>query len=135
MNVTDWKLEVVPIPVSDVDRAKRFYSQQVGFVVDLDRLISETMRVVQLTPSGSACSIHLRAGTQMVPGSVRGLEIAVSDIEAARAELKERGVKVSPVQHMEGGVWVDGPGENWNSFVYFSDPDGNTWMLQERPKP
>ncbi len=132
MSATDWKLEVVPIPVSDVDRAKQFYGEQCGFGVDLDINISQTTRVVQLTPPGSACSIQLRAGAQMV-GSARGLQIVVSDLETARKELLEGGVEVSPVRHMEKGVWVDGPGENWNSFVFFSDPDGNEWALQERP--
>ena len=129
----DWKLEVVPVPVSDVDRAKRFYSEQVGFVVDLDTQISGEVRLVQLTPPGSACSIHLNTGIDMSPGSVQGLMLVVSDIEAARAELVERGVEASPVQHMEGGVWVEGKGGAWNSFVFFNDPDGNGWVLQERP--
>jgi catechol 2,3-dioxygenase-like lactoylglutathione lyase family enzyme len=130
----DWKLEVVPIPVSDVDRAKRFYSEQVGFVVDLDSRISDEMRLVQLTPPGSACSIHLSIGILNIPpGVLEGLQLVVSDIEAARAELVERGVEASPVQHMDDGVWVDGRGGDWNSFVFFSDPDGNGWVLQERP--
>jgi catechol 2,3-dioxygenase-like lactoylglutathione lyase family enzyme len=130
----DWKLEVVPIPVSDVDRAKRFYSEQVGFVVDLDSRISDEMRLVQLTPLGSACSIHLSTGILNIPpGVLEGLQLVVSDIEAARAELVERGVEASLVQHMDDGVWVDGRGGDWNSFVFFSDPDGNGWVLQERP--
>jgi catechol 2,3-dioxygenase-like lactoylglutathione lyase family enzyme len=132
--VNQWKLEVVPVPVSDVDRAKQFYSEQVGFVVDLDTDIGGGKRLVQLTPRGSACSIHLSSGLlKILPGSVQGLQIVVSDIEAARAELLERGVEVSPIRHMEGGVWVDGPGGTWNSFVFFSDPDGNGWVLQEKP--
>jgi len=130
----DWKLEVVPIPVSDVDRARRFYAEQAGFVVDLDTRIGEDMRLVQLTPSGSGCSIHLSTGIlDMSPGSLQGLQLVVPDIEAARAELDERGVEVSPVRHMEDGAWVDGRGGDWNSFVFFSDPDGNGWVLQERP--
>ena len=130
----DWNLEVVPIPVSDVDRAKRFYSEQVGFVVDLDTRISDEMRLVQLTPPGSACSIHLNTGILNIPpGVLEGLQLVVSDIEAARAELVERGVEASPVQHMDDGVWVEGRGGDWNSFVFFSDPDGNRWVLQERP--
>ena len=130
----EWKLEVVPIPVSDVDRAKRFYSGLVGFVVDLDTRISDEMRLVQLTPSGSGCSIHLSTGILDVPpGVLEGLQLVVSDIETARAELVERGVEASPVQHMDGGVWVEGRGGDWNSFVFFSDPDGNGWVLQEHP--
>ena len=130
----EWKLEVVPIPVSDVDRAKRFYSELVGFVVDLDTRISDEMRLVQLTPSGSGCSIHLSTGILDVPpGVLEGLQLVVSDIETARAELVERGVEASPVQHIDGGVWVQGRGGDWNSFVFFSDPDGNGWVLQERP--
>ena len=130
----DWKLEVVPVPVTDVDRAKHFYSEQVGFVVDLDTQISDEMRLVQLTPPGSGCSIHLSRGIlSMPPGVLEGLQLVVSDIEAARSELIQRGVEASPVQHMEGGEWVEGRGGEWNSFVFFSDPDGNDWVLQERP--
>lgn len=129
----DWKLEVVPVPVSDVDRAKRFYGEQVGFVVDLDTRIGDEVRLVQLTPPGSACSIHLNTGLDMSPGSVQGLQLVVPDIEAARAELVERGVEADPVQHMDEGVWVEGRGGYWNSFVFFRDPDGNGWVLQERP--
>ncbi|MDB5056995.1 MAG: glyoxalase [Chloroflexi bacterium] len=128
----DWKLELVPVPVADVDRAKRFYNEQVGFVVDHDTRVSDTMRFVQLTPPGSACSIVLGASSNP-PGSVQGLQIVVSDIEAAQAELAERGVDVSKVLHFEGGAQVEGRGGEWNSFVFFSDPDGNSWTLQERP--
>ena len=130
----DWKLELVVVPVTDVDRAKRFYAEQVGFVVDHDTRISDAMRVVQLTPPGSACSIAI--GTGMVntpPGSIQGIQLVVSDVEAARAELVARGVEASPVRHMENGEWVDGRGGDWNSFVSFSDPDGNGWVVQERP--
>lgn len=135
MSTNDWKLEVVPVPVSDLDRAKQFYRQQVGFTVDLDIPIGETRRMVQLTPPGSGCSIHLMSGAYgMVPGSLRGLQMVVGDLEAARKELLERGVEVSPVRHMENGVWLDGPGGRWNSFAFFADPDGNTWVLQERPQ-
>ena len=124
----------MPVPVTDVERAKRFYSEQVGFVVDLDTQISDEMRLVQLTPPGSGCSIHLSRGIlSMPPGVLEGLQLVVSDIEAARSELVERGVEVSPVQHMEGGAWVEGRGGEWNSFVFFSDPDGNGWVLQEGP--
>src|SRR5215208_1135126 len=130
----DWKLEVVVVPVADVDRAKRFYSEQVGFVVEHDLRISDEMRVVQLTPPGSACSIAVSTGLVATPpGSLQGLQLVVSDIEAARAELAERGVEVSAVQHYEGAVRVDGRGGDWNSFVFFSDPDGNGWAVQERP--
>lgn len=129
----DWKLEVVPVPVSDVDQAKRFYAEKVGFVVDLDTRIGEEVRLVQLTPPGSACSIHLNTGLDVPPGSVQGLQLVVPDIEIARAELVERGVEASPVQHVDEGVWVEGRGGEWNAFVFFSDPDGNGWVLQERP--
>lgn len=130
----DWKLEVVPIPVSDVDRAKRFYSEQVGFVVDLDTQVTNDIRLVQLTPPGSACSIHLSTGSiQTRPGSVEGMQLVVSDIEAARAELVERGVEVSEIMYFEGDAWVVGRGEGWNSFVFFSDLDGNGWVVQESP--
>jgi hypothetical protein len=114
---------------------KHFYSEQVGFVVDLDTQITDEVRLVQLTPPGSACSIHLNTGLDMSSGSVQGLQIVVSDFEAARAELLKRGVEASPVQHMDEGAWVEGRGGGWNSFVFFSDPDGNAWVLQERPAP
>jgi catechol 2,3-dioxygenase-like lactoylglutathione lyase family enzyme len=131
----DWKLEVVVVPVTDVDRAKRFYSEQVGFVVDHDTRISDQVRIVQLTPPGSGCSIVVGTGiADMPPGSVKGLQLVVSDIEAARAELVKRGVEVSEIQHYEGAILVDGRGGDWNSFIFFSDPDGNAWVVQERPK-
>jgi catechol 2,3-dioxygenase-like lactoylglutathione lyase family enzyme len=130
----DWKLELVVVPVTDVDRAKRFYSEQVGFVVDHDTQSSDEMRAVQLTPPGSACSIAVGNGmVDTPPGLVQGLQLVVSDIEAARAELVERGVAVNEVQHYEGSVRVDGRGGDWNSFVFFSDPDGNGWAVQESP--
>ena len=131
----DWKLEVVVVPVSDVDRAKRFYSDQVGFVVDVDHRASETMRVVQMTPPGSACSVTIGVGlVDSVPGSLKGLQLVVSDVEAARAELVERGVDVSPVRHVDAnGAWADGSGGPWNSFVFFDHPDGNSWAVQEKP--
>jgi catechol 2,3-dioxygenase-like lactoylglutathione lyase family enzyme len=130
----DWKLELVVIPVTDVDRAKHFYGEQVGFVVDHDTRISEEMRVVQLTPAGSTCSIAIGNGmTSSTPGSVQGIQLVVSDIDAARAQLLEGGVEVSPVQHFAEGGLVDGRGEAWNSFIFFSDPDGNGWTVQERP--
>ena len=130
----DWKLEIVVVPVADVERAKRFYSEQVGFAVDHDTRVSDDMHIVQLTPPGSACSIAI--GTGMVatpPGTVQGLQLVVPDIQAARAQLAERGVEVSQVQHYEGAELVDGPGGRWNSFVFFADPDGNRWAVQERP--
>ncbi len=130
----EWKLEVVVIPVTDVDRAKQFYSGQVGFVVDHDTRISDDMRVVQLTPVGSACSIAIGTGLpSSTPGSVQGIQLVVSDIDAARAKLLEGGVEVSPVQHFDEGGLVDGRGGDWNSFIFFSDPDGNGWVVQERP--
>ena len=130
----DWKLEVVQVSVTDVDRAKRFYAEQVGFIVDLDTRIGDDVRIVQLTPPGSGCSIQLTTGIHsMPPGMMEGLQIVVSDVEAARVELVERGVEAGPVQHVEEGEWVEGRGGRWNSFVFFSDPDGNGWVLQEGP--
>jgi catechol 2,3-dioxygenase-like lactoylglutathione lyase family enzyme len=130
----DWKLEVVVIPVTDVDRAKHFYGEQVGFVVDHDTRIGDDMRVVQLTPVGSACSIAIGNGiASSTPGSVQGIQLVVPDIDSARAKLLQGGVEVSPVQHFDGSVRVDGRGGDWNSFIFFSDPDGNSWTVQERP--
>lgn len=117
----DWKLELVAVPVSDVDRAKSFYADKVGFVLDHDHAVSDDIRFVQLTPPGSACSIALGKGlTEAAPGSVEGLQMVVDDADAARAELLERGVEASEVQ--------DFP---WGRFVYFSDPDGNSWAVQQ----
>jgi catechol 2,3-dioxygenase-like lactoylglutathione lyase family enzyme len=131
----DWKLEVVQVPVTDVDRAKGLYSEQVGFAVDLDTRISDEVRIVLLTPPRSGCSIHLSTGIHNIPpGVLQGLQHVVPDIEAARAELVERGVEASPVQHVDGGEWVEGRGGDWNSIVFFSDPDGNGWVLQELPE-
>ncbi len=105
----NWKLEVVPTAVSDVDRAKRFYGEQVDFVVDLDTQIGDGMHLVQLTSPASGCSIHLSTGIlDMPPGVLEGLQLVVPDIEAARAELVERGVEAGPIQHTEGGAWVEG---------------------------
>jgi catechol 2,3-dioxygenase-like lactoylglutathione lyase family enzyme len=130
----EWKLELVVVPVADVDRAKHFYSEQVGFVVDNDTRVGDNFRVVQLTPRGSACSIAVGIGLgASQPGSLKGLQLVVSDIHVARAELVERGVAVSEVRHVEDGVWVDGPGGPWNSFLFFDDPDGNSWTVQEKP--
>ena len=131
----DWKLELVLLPVSDVDRAKTFYTEKVGFNLDVDHRASDEFRVVQMTPPGSACSITIGTGiTDATPGSVRGLHLVVSDIEAARAELVERGVDVSEVRHFESGKWMPGPDpqhSDYNSFADFSDPDGNSWVVQE----
>jgi catechol 2,3-dioxygenase-like lactoylglutathione lyase family enzyme len=119
----DWKIELVAIPVSDVDRAKAFYTEQAGFNADHDHTVSDEIRFVQLTPPGSACSIALGAGiVQTPPGSVQGMQMVVADVHAARAELAGRGVEVSDVQ--------DFP---WGSFVFFKDPDGNGWAVQQLP--
>ncbi|MDQ3965014.1 MAG: glyoxalase superfamily protein [Actinomycetota bacterium] len=119
----DWKLELVPIPVSDVDRAKAFYTEKAGFNADHDHRVSDEIRFIQLTPPGSACSIALGTGiVDTPPGSVQGLQLVVSDINAARAELLERGVEVSGVEEFP-----------WGSFVFFSDPDGNGWSVQQLP--
>ena len=130
----DWKLELVVVPVTNVERAKRFYSEQIGFAVDHDTRIDDRMHVVQLTPPGSACSIAIGTGlVETPPGTVQGLQLVVPDIQAARAHLAEQGVEVSQVQHYEGADLVDGPGDRWNSFIFFKDPDGNGWAVQERP--
>ena len=119
----DWKLELVAVPVSDVDRAKAFYTEKAGFNADQDHTVSDELRFVQLTPPGSACSIALGKGvSDMPPGSLRGLQMVVADIEVARAELVERGTEVSEIQ--------DFP---WGRFVFFSDPDGNGWAVQQIP--
>jgi predicted enzyme related to lactoylglutathione lyase len=119
----DWRLELVQVPVSDVDRAKAFYTEQAGFNADHDHRVSDELRFVQLTPPGSACSIALGTGLgNMPPGSLQGLQMVVSDIEAAHAQLVERGVEVSEVQDLP-----------WGSFVFFSDPDGNAWSIQQLP--
>jgi catechol 2,3-dioxygenase-like lactoylglutathione lyase family enzyme len=132
----EFKLELVLIPVSDVDRAKSFYADNAGFNLDVDHRASDEFRVVQLTPPGSACSIAMGVGiTDAAPGSVKGTHLVVPDIVAARADLVGRGVEVSEVRHLASGAWVTGPDperRNYNSFADFSDPDGNTWVLQER---
>src|SRR3712207_3915375 len=128
------KLELVPIPVSDVDRAKAFYTGKVGFEEDVDHTASEEFRGVQLTPPGSACSIAIGIGiVDTHPGSVRGLHLVVPDVEAAREELAGRGVDVSEVKHFDGREWRSGGGGGWNSYAFCSDPDGNGWALQQRP--
>jgi catechol 2,3-dioxygenase-like lactoylglutathione lyase family enzyme len=132
----EMKLEVVVVPVSDVDRAKAFYADRCGFHVDVDDSPSPGFRVVQLTPPGSACSVTIGTGiARMEPGTLKGLQLVVDDVEKARTFLVERGVDVSPVRHVDQatGEWVDGPGGPWNSFVFFDDPDGNAWAVQEKP--
>jgi len=115
----DWKVELVQVPVSDVDRAKAFYTEKIGFNDDHDHRVSDDIRFVQLTPPGSACSVAIGTGlSDMTPGSVQGLQLVVSDLEAARDELVERGVEVSEVQEFD-----------WGLFVFFSDPDGNGWSV------
>jgi predicted enzyme related to lactoylglutathione lyase len=117
------KLEVVHVPVSDVDRAKTFYTEQIGFNADHDHQVNDELRFVQLTPPGSACSIAIGTGlTQMKPGSIEGLMMVVPDVQAARDELLQRGTDVSEIDV-----------QPWGSFVYFSDPDGNSWVLQQLP--
>jgi predicted enzyme related to lactoylglutathione lyase len=119
----DWKLELVSVPVSDVDRAKEFYTEKIGFNADHDHQVTDELRFVQLTPPGSACSIAIGTGMpQAEPGSVRGLQIVVADVTAARADLLTRGVEVSEIQEFP-----------WGTFVHFADPDGNTWSLQQLP--
>jgi catechol 2,3-dioxygenase-like lactoylglutathione lyase family enzyme len=118
------KLELVPVPVTDVDRAKAFYVDQVGFTADHDRRVSDELRFVQLTPPGSACSVVIGEGvTEMAPGSQKSLLAVIADADAARAELAARGVAVSEVDE-----------QSWGRFVYFADPDGNSWALQELPR-
>jgi catechol 2,3-dioxygenase-like lactoylglutathione lyase family enzyme len=119
----NWKLEVVSIPVTDVDRAKDFYVNQVGFSADHDHQVNDALRFVQLTPPGSACSVVMGSGiTDMTPGSQRGVQVVVEDVEAARQHLIANGVAASEVDV-----------QPWGSFVTFSDPDGNTWALQQLP--
>ena len=119
----DYKIELIILPVSDVDRAKEFYADKVGFVVDHDQRVSDQLRFVQLTPPGSACSIAFGEGlVDTPPGSVHGLQVVVADADAAHEELSARGVAVSAVEDLA-----------WGRFVYFSDPDGNAWALQELP--
>jgi predicted enzyme related to lactoylglutathione lyase len=119
----DWKIELLAVPVTDVDRAKAFYVDQVGFTADHDHRVSDELRFVQLTPPGSACSICFGVGlTEAAPGSVRGIQMVVPDIEEAHAHLTSRGVEVSPIDD-----------QAWGRFVYFADPDGNTWAVQQIP--
>jgi predicted enzyme related to lactoylglutathione lyase len=117
----DWRLELIQVPVADIDRAKAFYADQAGFIAEHDHQVSADLRFVQLTPPGSACSIALTSGAHaMAPGSLEGLQLVVADVEKARAELDSRGVEVSEVQ--------DFP---WGRFVFFADPDGNRWAVQQ----
>ena len=119
----DYKLELIAVPVSDVDRAKAFYAEVVGFNVDQDHRVNENLRFVQLTPPGSGCSISIGTGlTDAEPGSVKGLQLVVKDMDAAHAELKERGIAVTDIDDMP-----------WGRFTFFSDPDGNAWAVQEIP--
>jgi catechol 2,3-dioxygenase-like lactoylglutathione lyase family enzyme len=131
----DFKLELVLVPVTDVDAAKAFYSEQVGFAVHVDHRAGDSFRVVQLDPPGSPCSISIGVGiTDAEPGSLRGLHLVVTDIEAAHAELVGRGVKVNDIRHMTPEGWQPGADPDhadYNSFADFADPDGNTWVLQE----
>ena len=119
----DWKLELVILPVSDVDRAKAFYTEKIGFHADHDQTVSDDIRFVQLTPPGSACSIAFGKGlVEGEPGSVKGLQMVVADIHAARAELVSRGLEIGEVEVLQ-----------WGSFLYFTDPDGNAWAIQQLP--
>jgi catechol 2,3-dioxygenase-like lactoylglutathione lyase family enzyme len=131
----DWKLELIIVPVTDVDRSKAFYTEKMGFNLDVDHRASEDFRVVQMTPPGSACSITIGKGVNAsAPGSVQGLHLVVTDIDAARAELVERGVEVGEVVHFGAGGMVPGPDperRDYGSFLFFSDPDGNGWAVQE----
>ena len=131
----DYRLELVIVPVSDVDRAKAFYADQLGFALDVDHRAGDAFRVVQLTPPGSACSIAVGTGiTDAAPGSARGLHLVVPDIETAQAELAGRGVDVGEVCHFDESGRVPGPDpsrSDFNSFLFFSDPDGNGWAVQE----
>ncbi|WP_338676297.1 VOC family protein [Streptomyces sp. SCSIO 30461] len=138
----EWALAVIVVPVGDVDRAKDFYAGQCGFRVDHDTRVGDGVRIIQLTPPGSPCSIVIGSGMPpapgrrtMAPGAVQGLQLCVPDIEAAHGELLSRGVAVSAVQHVSSDGWVRGRGGTWNSFLFFQDPDGNGWVVQEAPSP
>ncbi|EST38740.1 hypothetical protein N566_05855 [Streptomycetaceae bacterium MP113-05] len=138
----DYTIEVIVVPVTDVDRAKRFYAEGCGFHVDLDTEVAPGIRIVQITPPGSRCSLALSQGmplppgqSEREPGTLRGVQICVTDLAAAHAELTARGVDIGPVQHVGPNGWEEGGGEPWNSFAFFDDPDGNGWLLQEAPAP
>ena len=132
----DYTLELVVVPVSDVDRAKAFYIDNAGFELHVDHRAGDNFRVVQLNPPGSACSIAIGTGISSAePGSTKGLHLMVTDIVAARDELLARGVEVSELRHLGDGGWDDGPHptrDDYNTFAEFTDPDGNLWLLQER---
>lgn len=132
----DWKLEVVVVPVEDVDRAKEFYTERLGFPLDVDHDAGETFRVVQVTPPGSSCSIvfgrGLGGGT---PGALKGTTLVVEDAEAALAHLEAAGISTSGLQHFVDGRPAPGPDPedaDYNTFIFFDDPDGNTWQVQKR---
>ena len=130
----DWKIEVITLPVSDVDRAKAFYCDGLGFHLDVDQAMTPEFRVVQMTPPGSGCSVVIGTGmSQMEPGSLQGVQLVVDDIDAARRQLVERGLDVGEIVHFDGAEQRPGKGDRWNSFFFFSDPDGNGWAVQERP--
>ena len=130
----DWKIEVIVVPVSDVDRSKAYYTDGLGFHLDVDHAVGDSFRVVQMTPPGSGCSVTIGVGlADMAPGSLKGVQLVVDDIEAAHAELVGRGVEVGDIVHFEDGEQRPGKGDRWNSFFFFSDPDGNGWGVQERP--
>jgi catechol 2,3-dioxygenase-like lactoylglutathione lyase family enzyme len=138
--MVDLRLEVVVVPVSDVDRAKAFYEGKAGFNVDVDSRPNEELRIVQMTPPGSACSISMVKGPgapEMEPGSLQGLQITTSDLRAAWAELAERGVEISEIQSYDqqarGFRPVEGDLEVFNAFAFFNDPDGNGWAIQQGP--
>jgi catechol 2,3-dioxygenase-like lactoylglutathione lyase family enzyme len=129
----DWKLQLIVIPVSDVDRAKAFYTDGTGFRLDVDHRAGEDFRVVQLTPPGSACSVSLMRNVEWA-GTLQGLHLVVTDIEAAQAELTRRGTEAGEIFHFDAGSQVPGPDpqrQDYGSFLTFADPDGNSWMVQE----
>jgi catechol 2,3-dioxygenase-like lactoylglutathione lyase family enzyme len=136
-SIMDWKIEVVTVPVSDVDRARDFYVEKVGFEVDIDHRISDEIRLVQLTPPGSACSIHLGKGTvEMEPGDLDGVFLVVRDVRAARATLAERGVDVGDFHVFDEGAYRpahEGENLDYVGCVFFNDPDGNRWCVQQIP--
>ena len=133
----DWKIEVVTIPVSDIERARDFYAEKVGFAVDIDHRISDEIRLVQLTPPGSGCSIHLGKGTvDMEPGSIDGVFLVVRDVHAARDHLVDRGVEAGEIQVFDAGAYRparEGEALDYVGCVFFSDPDGNRWCVQQIP--
>ncbi|MCM2391027.1 VOC family protein [Streptomyces albipurpureus] len=135
-------LEVVTVPATDLDRSKEFYAEACGFRLDLDQEVAPGVRIIQLTPPGSRCSIALMSGFPlapgqgaMAPGSLQGLQLCVTDLAGARAALLENAVDVSEIQHVGERGWEEGPGGEWNSFLFFKDPDGNGWAIQQAPSP